>query len=285
MEAFVAGEADLLASTSIIEAGLDIPRVNTLVVDRADRFGLASLYQLRGRVGRSNVKAYAYFLHPPDRPLHPAARRRLEALAVHTALGSGFAVALRDLEIRGAGNVLGPEQAGEVRSVGIDLYSRLLARAVAELRGETLDASAPPRVDLAVEAYLPAAWIGDERLAADLYRDLADARSVADVEARRRAWRDRFGPVPPPAEGVLALATLRAYADLDGVASIREAGEAIEVVWRRPPPRTEIEEALAAMPFLAGRLRGRDEAAAARLEVRGADRAAKIEVLRRIVRR
>src|SRR5436190_8476055 len=160
MHAFLRGDADVFVSTTIIESGLDIPQANTLVVERADALGLAQLYQIRGRVGRSDVTAHAYLFYPAASELSPEARARLATLADHTELGAGFAIAMRDLEIRGAGDLLGAEQSGHVAAVGFELYVELLNEAVAELSGQRRRAARPVRVDARVVGYVPAAYIG-----------------------------------------------------------------------------------------------------------------------------
>src|SRR5204862_225981 len=162
MHAFLRGDADVLVSTTIIESGLDIPQANTLVVERADALGLAQLYQIRGRVGRSDVTAHAYLFYPAAQELTAEARARLATLADHTELGAGFSIAMRDLEIRGAGNLLGAEQSGHVAAVGFELYVELLAEAVAELSGERRTIGRPVRVDARVDAYVPADYIESE---------------------------------------------------------------------------------------------------------------------------
>src|SRR5687768_12710680 len=169
MHAFLAGDADVLVSTTIIESGLDIPQANTLVVERADALGLAQLYQIRGRVGRSDVVAHAYLFYLDGQELTPEARARLATLADHTELGSGFAIAMRDLEIRGAGDLLGAEQSGHVAAIGFELYVELLGEAVAELQGQRRVAVRPVRVDARVDAYVPAAYIESEALKIDLH--------------------------------------------------------------------------------------------------------------------
>ncbi len=200
----------MLVCTTIIESGIDMPSVNTLVVARADLLGLGQLHQIRGRVGRSNQRAYAYLFHPADRVLTEQAYERLRTVGEHTELGSGFKIAMRDLEIRGAGNLLGSDQSGHIAAVGYDLYVQLVAEAVAEVRGEPRPA--PPTVSLDVpgDAHLPADYVSAEDARLEAYRRLAGALDVADVADVADEWVDRFGPLPPAAEGLLALARLRA---------------------------------------------------------------------------
>jgi transcription-repair coupling factor (superfamily II helicase) len=207
MAAFARGEFDILLSTSIIENGIDIPNANTLIVDRADWFGLAQLYQLRGRVGRGAQQAYAYFFSLGK--LTEEARARLDTLAENTGLGAGFQIAMRDLEIRGAGDILSTRQTGHVVAVGLNLYTQMLGEAVAELKGET---PAKPRqtssessiiLNLPVPAYLPEDWIDDIALRLQLYRRIADLNTRDGIEAMRAELRDRFGPLPAAVEGLL----------------------------------------------------------------------------------
>jgi len=217
MLAFLRGDADVLVSTTIIESGLDIPEANTLVVERADTLGLAQLYQIRGRVGRSDVLAHAYLFYPAASELSPEARARLATLADHTELGAGFAIAMRDLEIRGAGDLLGAEQSGHVAALGFELYVELLGEAVAELSGQRRPVGRPVRVEAQVDAYVPAAYVSSEAQKIDLHRRLALAESEDELRELRAGLEDRFGPVPEPVENLfrvqeakLKLATLGA---------------------------------------------------------------------------
>jgi transcription-repair coupling factor (superfamily II helicase) len=205
MHAFLRGDADVLVSTTIIESGLDIPQANTLVVERADQLGLSQLYQIRGRVGRSDVTAHAYLFYPDMSELTPEARARLATLADHTELGAGFAIAMRDLEIRGAGNLLGDEQSGHVAALGFELYVELLAEAVAELSGERRIAARPVRVDARVDAYVPAEYIASEALKIDLHRRLALTEDEDELRELQAATEDRFGPLPEPVENLFLI--------------------------------------------------------------------------------
>jgi transcription-repair coupling factor (superfamily II helicase) len=205
MHAFLRGDADVLVSTTIIESGLDIPEANTLIVERADALGLAQLYQIRGRVGRSDVLAHAYLLYPDSRELTPEARARLATLADHTELGAGFAIAMRDLEIRGAGDLLGAEQSGHVEALGFELYVELLGEAVAELSGERRAVARPVRVDATVDAYVPATYIEAEALKIDLHRRLALTEAEDELRELRAATEDRYGPLPEPVENLFAI--------------------------------------------------------------------------------
>jgi transcription-repair coupling factor (superfamily II helicase) len=205
MMGFLSGDADVLVATTIIESGLDIPQANTLVVERADTLGLAQLYQIRGRVGRSDATAHAYLFYPAATELSPEARARLATLADHTELGAGFAIAMRDLEIRGAGELLGAEQSGHVAAVGFELYVELLNEAVAELSGQRRVLARPVRVDARVDAYVPAAYIASEALKIDLHRRIALAESDDELRELRAAVEDRFGPLPEPVEHLFAI--------------------------------------------------------------------------------
>jgi len=230
---FASGEADVLVCTTIIESGLDIPNANTIVIDRADTLGLAQLYQLRGRVGRSSRRAYAYLLYRRRERMSEEARKRLQAIFNASELGAGFQIALSDLEIRGAGNILGGEQSGHMAAVGFDLYSRLLAEAVEERKAEHEHRApvlvAPQAViDLPLEAHLPDDYVPEEAQKLELYRRLARARTAGDVAAFRQEVIDRFGPMPLPVLRLAEVAELRLAAEAAGVASMsREDGQLV----------------------------------------------------------
>jgi transcription-repair coupling factor (superfamily II helicase) len=211
---------DVLVCTTIIESGIDIPTANTLVVDRADTLGLAQLYQLRGRVGRSRERAYAYLFYPPERSITEASHARLSAVATHQDLGSGRAIAMKDLEIRGAGNLLGADQSGHVALVGYDLYMQMLAEAVAEMRGRPIEQPKELKLEVPVDANLPAGYIQRERLRLEAYRRLGGARTVEEVAAFGAELADRYGPPPPPVRNLLALAGVRAQATAVGLTEV-----------------------------------------------------------------
>jgi len=220
---FWEGAYDVLVCTTIIESGIDMPTVNTLVVDRADMMGLGQLHQLRGRVGRAGQRAYAYLFVPPDRVLSEQAYERLKTIGEQTELGSGFRIAMRDLEIRGAGNLLGADQSGHIAAVGYDLYVQMVSEAVAELKGEPVRAPAEIKLDIPVDAFLPDDYVtnGENRLEA--YRRLATVTLQAEVDDIRSEWVDRYGAPPPPAETLLGVATLRAECARLGVKEVTVA--------------------------------------------------------------
>ncbi|HUG84657.1 MAG TPA: transcription-repair coupling factor, partial [Euzebya sp.] len=204
-------EFDILVSTTIIESGLDVPNANTLVVERADLFGLAQLYQLRGRVGRSRTRGYAYLFHPADATMTEEAYKRLESIATHTQLGSGMSIALKDLEIRGAGSMLGADQSGQVATVGFEAYTQLMAEAVTELtQGKRVTPEPEIKLDLPIDAHLPKDYIADEGLRLEAYRTVAAVRDARGAKAAREELVDRYGPLPPPAERLMTVAALKA---------------------------------------------------------------------------
>jgi transcription-repair coupling factor (superfamily II helicase) len=189
-------EADVLVSTVIIESGLDVPNANTLVVDRADLLGLAQMYQLRGRVGRSTERAFAYFFFPPQREMTDEARERLATISANQALGSGFKIAMKDLEIRGAGNMLGAEQSGHIAAVGFDAYARILQESMAEMKGDEVPQEQELRIDLPVKAFVPPGWVAQEALRLELYRRISLAPDHDSLGQIRTETVDRFGALP-----------------------------------------------------------------------------------------
>jgi transcription-repair coupling factor (superfamily II helicase) len=233
MMGFLRGEADCLVTTTIIESGLDIPTANTLIVERADRLGLAQAYQIRGRVGRSRERAFAYLLYPSAEALTEDAAARLTTLADHTELGSGFKIAMRDLDIRGAGDLLGDEQSGHVAAVGFELYCQMIDEAVAEASAageEGEEAPEPVRFDVPVDAYLPADFIPFEAAKIDVHRRIVAARAPGDLRAIRDELSDRFGPPPVEAENLLALQRARIELRLAGARSVELRGGRLSVV-------------------------------------------------------
>ena len=226
---FWEGAYDVLVCTTIIESGIDMPTVNTLVVDRADLLGLGQLHQLRGRVGRAGSRAYAYLFFPPERSLSEQAYERLRTIGEHTELGSGFKIAMRDLEIRGAGNLLGADQTGHIAAVGYDLYVQLVSEAVAELKGETPREPAEVKLDLPVKANLPPDYVSREDLRLEAYRRLSTVTSHAEVEDIHDEWLDRYGPLPPPAEALLRVGRLRAECVRTGVREVNVSRDVVRL--------------------------------------------------------
>ena len=254
MGQFVRGEVDILVSTMIVESGLDVPNANTMIVDRADRFGLAQLYQLRGRVGRSHRRAFCYLLVPDQ--VEPLAEERLQVLEHHTDLGSGYRIALRDLELRGAGNLLGGEQSGHVQAVGFDMYLRWLEETVRGLKhGEqgagSREQFSPPDVTLDVPAHLPDEYVADDDAKLDLYRRLARAEQPGEIEAVRDELRDRFGRLPAAAERLLLVAELRALGAQAGLETVLIKGDEARLTFRRDasPRLAGLQVALEAVQF------------------------------------
>lgn len=230
MQRFVAGEVDVLVSTMIVESGLDVPNANTMIVNRADQFGLAQLYQLRGRVGRGHRRAYCYLVVPDQ--VDAEAEYRLKVLEQHTELGSGYRIALRDLEFRGAGNLLGAEQSGYTHAVGFDVYLRWLGDAIRALKGEAGDAFPPPDVVYDGPAHLPDAYLPDEDAKVDFYRRLARAVRHDEIATLRDELVDRFGPVPKEADGLLVVSELRALGQRLGLETIVVRGDEARLVFR-----------------------------------------------------
>jgi transcription-repair coupling factor (superfamily II helicase) len=252
MLAFLRGDADVLVSTSIIESGIDIPQANTLIVERADIFGLSQLYQIRGRVGRSRERAYAYLLYPSAAALTPEAAQRLSALSDYTELGAGFKIAMRDLELRGAGNLLGDEQSGHVAALGFELYMQMLDEAVQDAEGEDAESAdwEPVRLDVDVDAYVPADYIPYEQAKVDVHRRIAGAREVSDLMALREELEDRFGELPAPLENLIALQQARIKLGQAGAQTVSVRGDRLAVTpieldsVRAKKIRAEIPEAL-----------------------------------------
>jgi transcription-repair coupling factor (superfamily II helicase) len=221
MVAFNGGEADVMLCTTIVESGLDIPRVNTILIEDAHRFGLAQLYQLRGRVGRSGVQAHAWLFYPGDASLSEAARQRLRAIQEFAQLGSGYQLAMRDMEIRGVGNLLGVEQSGQMEAIGFDLYMEMLQESLAEIQGQDIPAVDDTQVDLQVTAFIPADWIvdADEKMSA--YRAASECLSSESLVELAAGWADRYGALPGPVQSLLQLMDLKLLAKRCGFARIR----------------------------------------------------------------
>lgn len=258
IEAFSEGEYDILLSTSIIENGIDMPNVNTILVDRADWFGLSQLYQLRGRVGRSTVQAYAYFFHPAN-GLTEEARVRLETLAEHMNLGAGFQIAMRDLELRGAGDILSARQSGHVTNVGLGLYTQLLQQAVNRLKAQHTGTPAPASIstpldserliiDLPIAAYIPEGWIPEVALRLQLYRRIGNLQSLLEVDALGEELRDRFGALPAPVEGLLYQIRVKILGQAVRASAIQKPRERIliKLAWLPHVKRERLERGLGA---------------------------------------
>ncbi len=226
---FWEGHYDVLVCTTIIESGIDMPTVNTLVVERADMLGLGQLHQLRGRVGRAGQRAYAYLFYPPDKVLSEQAYERLKTIGEATALGSGFKIAMRDLEIRGAGNLLGESQSGHIAAVGYDLYCQMVSEAVAELKGETIKPPAEIKLDLPLDANLPVSYVEREEFRLEAYRRLAGVTTTGEVVDIRTEWLDRYGPLPKQAEALLSIARLRAECHRLGIREVSVAREMAKI--------------------------------------------------------
>ncbi|MFH1143887.1 MAG: transcription-repair coupling factor [Candidatus Eisenbacteria bacterium] len=270
MRAFLQREYDVLVSTMIIESGLDMPNVNTILVNRTDTFGLAQLYQLRGRVGRSARKAYAYLLLPPQRVITEEAMKRLKAIEEFEDLGSGFQLAMRDLEIRGSGNLLGAEQHGFILNVGFDLYMRLMNEAMQEVKGVPLAEIVPARVITDLQAYLPGDYIGDDAEKMNLYKSLADAARLAQVDELAAEVSDRFGQMPEPAENLFELRRLRIRGTAAGVEALTLKDGGVMLEMGRDLKRADVQRLMAQMPVpVSFSAHGRHRVAVAREEVRG----------------
>ena len=229
MLAFMRHEADILLATTIIENGLDIPLCNTIIINRADRHGLSELYQLRGRVGRSDRRAYAYLLIPPDRDLTDLARRRLAALKEFSDLGAGFKIAALDLELRGAGNLLGGEQSGQIEAVGFELYTTMLERTVRELKGEVEEEALETQLNLGLNIRIPSDYIREENQRLRMYKRVAGVESEAQLADVAGELGDRYGTPPPPVRNLLDYAELKLLSQRIGVAQIERRREAVSV--------------------------------------------------------
>jgi len=232
MLGFIRHQSDVLVATTIIENGLDIPLCNTIIVNRADRHGLAELYQLRGRVGRSNRRAYAYLLIPAEAELTPAARQRLAALKEFSDLGAGFKIAALDLELRGGGNLLGAEQSGHIDAVGFELYTSMLERTVRELKGEAEEERAPAQLNLGIHLRLPNEYIAEENQRLRIYKRVAAAESEAQLEDVRAELEDRFGPLPAAGRHLLQVGALKLMCEGIGVTAIDRKREVASIKFR-----------------------------------------------------
>jgi transcription-repair coupling factor (superfamily II helicase) len=229
MSAFVRKEIDVLVCTTIIGSGIDIPNANTIIVDRADMFGLSELYQIRGRVGRYKHRAFAYLLIPGDKALSEEAQQRLKALEEFSSLGAGFRIAMRDLEIRGCGNILGAEQHGHITTVGYETYKDLIAEAVAEMKGEPVRRRNLPSLDVALDAFVPEEYIPTAQQRMTTYRRVANIQSVEELEELSEELKDRFGAIPRPLRRLLEVMRVRAIAGQLGIKSMAASRGAVTV--------------------------------------------------------
>jgi transcription-repair coupling factor (superfamily II helicase) len=239
---FVRHKHDILVCTMIIESGLDIPNVNTILINRADALGLAQLYQLRGRVGRATLQAYGYLFYPQDRAITEGAQKRLRVIEEFTDLGSGFKIALRDLEIRGAGNILGGEQHGHIVTVGYELYCRLLEEAVMALRGEKVEETVETRINLPVEAYLPDNYVPDSRQKVSIYKKIAGLKDREALNELREELKDRYGAIPEPAEMLLEVANIKQLSQHLGITTIVAGKEQVKVTFDERKPRINVKK-------------------------------------------
>jgi transcription-repair coupling factor (superfamily II helicase) len=230
---FMHHEADVLVATTIIENGLDIPLCNTILINRADRLGLSELYQLRGRVGRSNRRAYAYLMLPAEIELTPIARRRLAALKEFSDLGAGFKIAALDLELRGAGNLLGGEQSGHIEAVGFELYTQMLDRAVREMKGEAAPDEAETQLNLGLNIRIPAEYIPEENQRLRMYKRVAGVETAAQLRDVRAELQDRYGEPPPAVQNLLDYATLKLLAGRAGVTAIERKRDLVSIKFRQ----------------------------------------------------
>jgi len=235
---FIRDEADVLVATTIVENGLDIPRANTIVINRADRLGLAELYQLRGRVGRSHHRAYAYLLVPPERILSDVARKRLAAMKEFSELGAGFRIAALDLELRGAGNLLGRQQHGHIEAIGFDLYVQMLERAVAKLKGGEGAPELRTTMSLGMDVRIPQEYIPSENLRLRTYKRISSVASESDKQDVHKELEDRFGPMPKSVENLLEFALLKSMSERLRIATVERQGSKIAL---RFHPETTLE--------------------------------------------
>ena len=232
MKDFISGEIDVLVCTTIIETGLDIPNVNTIIIQDADHMGLSQLYQLRGRVGRSNKIAYAYLMYQKNKVLQEVAEKRLQTIKEFTEFGSGFKIAMRDLEIRGAGNLLGSEQHGHMEAVGYDMYCRLLDEAVRNLKGEDIKEIVETTIDINVSAYIPSYYIRNEEQKLEVYKKISLISDKNDYYDMQEEIEDRFGNIPKPVQALLEIVLLKTYASKIGILSITQKQKNLIVMFK-----------------------------------------------------
>ncbi len=233
MHSFIRGDFHLLVATTIIENGIDIPNVNTIIIDRADMYGISQLYQLRGRVGRSDRKSYAWLLYPENMALSELAMKRLQVISDHTELGAGFKVAMKDLEVRGAGNLLGREQSGQIASVGYDLYVRMLEDKVAEMEGESKEFGDDIVMDLVYSGFIPNSYISDSSDKMIFYKRIASVQNELELDQVSAELTDRFGPMPTEVLSLLSLAEIRILCRKLHISRLKEKGDILEVTFEK----------------------------------------------------
>ena len=251
---FKMGGFHVLVSTTIIENGIDIPNVNTIIIDRADMYGVSQLYQLRGRVGRSDRKAYAYLLYPEGRALSEIAMKRLQVISDFTELGSGFKIAMKDMEIRGAGNLLGKDQSGDVYSVGFDLYLRLLEGAIQRLSNENFEEEQDALLELEYTGYIPETYIINPQTKMEIYKKIASVSSSDELERVYEELNDRFGPVPDEVQSLLALAEIRIFCKKLSVSTLKEKNGEVKIEFAKVS-KVSVEKVLKMMKESAGRVK------------------------------
>jgi transcription-repair coupling factor (superfamily II helicase) len=254
MHRFIHGGFHVLVSTTIIENGIDIPNVNTIIIDRADMYGVSQLYQLRGRVGRSDRVAFAYFFYPKDKALTEIAMKRLQVISDFTELGSGFKIAMKDMEIRGAGNLLGREQSGDIYSVGFDLYLRLLDEAIRRLENENYEAENETLLELEYSGFIPDLYIDSAQEKMEVYKKIAAVKTREELESLHAELLDRFGPIPDEAASLLSLAEIRIICRDIAVSSLRERSGFVRVEFGKVA-KVSIERLLRLMKESSGRVK------------------------------
>jgi len=254
MHRFIHGGFHVLVSTTIIENGIDIPNVNTIIIDRADMYGVSQLYQLRGRVGRSDRAAKAFFFYPGGRALSELAMKRLQVISDYTELGSGFKIAMKDMEIRGAGNLLGREQSGDIYSVGFDLYLQMLDEAVRRLETEDYEPETETLLELEYSGFIPDTYIAEMQEKMEVYKKIAGVREREDLDALHAALLDRFGPLPDEAASLLSLAELRILCREIAVSSLRERGGQARVEFAKVA-RVKVENLVRMMKESGGKVK------------------------------
>jgi transcription-repair coupling factor (superfamily II helicase) len=254
MHRFIHGGFHVLVSTTIIENGIDIPNVNTIIIDRADMYGVSQLYQLRGRVGRSDRVAYAYLFYPSDKALSEVAMKRLQVISDFTDLGSGFKIAMKDMEIRGAGNLLGREQSGEIYAVGFDLYLRLLDEAIRKLEDSAFDGDTETLLELEYTGFIPDSYIDGAQEKMEVYKKIASIQTKDELERVYAELIDRFGPLPDEAQSLLSLAEIRIICRKIAVSSLKERSGLVRVEFKKVS-KVKIDRLIRLMQESGGRVK------------------------------